>query len=67
MNDKMIMKNVHAFRPYQLVLASLTLVASSSVSVADKASRLQPAQAEQILDATGFRGGLIAHLGCARR
>ena len=64
MNEKMIMKNAHVFCPYHLVLASLTLVASSSILAAGIASRLQPAQAEQILNATGFRGGLIAHLGC---
>ncbi len=64
MNEKRIMKNAHIFRPYRLVLASLTLVVSSSVMAADNASRLQPAQAEQILDATGFGGGLIIHLGC---
>jgi 2-polyprenyl-3-methyl-5-hydroxy-6-metoxy-1,4-benzoquinol methylase len=64
MNEKIIMKNAYIFHPYRLVLASPTLAVSSSVMAADKASRLQPARAAQILDATGFRGGLIVHLGC---
>ncbi len=56
MNESPVMNTRYFFRSVVLVAAAVSLIASGG--------RAAESSAEDLLDATGFSGGLVVHLGC---